>query len=116
MAIAFIRGTLTRDPYFKAGEETAFAAGTVKETYKDRSGEERIGGYHDVVAFGDEAQAFALYEEGDEIEVKASVRYRADKRFVNVNDETKNPFTAQFVIMTILSKRESSDEDPFDGA
>lgn len=118
MAIAFVRGEITRDPYFKAGDDTAFAACTVKETYTDRTGEERIGGYHDVVAFGDEAQALALLEAGDSIEIKASIRYRADKRYHLENDKKKNPFLAQFVIMEILNSEaggasEDEDEDPF---
>lgn len=118
MAIAFLRGTMTRDPYFKAGDNTAFAACSIKETYTDRSGEERLGGYHDIVAFGDDAQQLALYSEGDQLDVKASIRYRADNRFVHINDSDKNPFTAQFVIMEFLSGGPSisEEEDPFAGA
>ena len=119
MAIAFLRGTVTRDPYFKAGENTAFAACSIKETYIDRSGEEKLGGYHDIVAFGDEAQQLALYTQGDELDVKASIRYRADNRFVHESDPEKNPFTAQFVVMEILSNNASGlddDDDTFAGA
>lgn len=119
MAIAFLRGTMTRDPYFKAGDNTAFAACSIKETYTDRSGEERLGGYHDIVAFGDDAQQLALYSEGDQLDVKASIRYRADNRFVHINDSDKNPFTAQFVVMEFLSggpSEAADEEDPFAGA
>ena len=115
MAIAFVRGNLTRDPYFKAGEQTPFAACTIKETYQDKNGETQVGGYHEVVAFGDEAQALALLTEGDALEIKASIRYRADKRFVSEKDKSKNPFAAQFVVMQIISSshEDSEDEDPF---
>lgn len=126
MAIAFIRGTVTRDPFYRAGESTPFCALSLKETYKDRSGEERISGYHDVVAFGDDAQRLALLNQGDELEVKTSVRYRADKRFVSTQDPEKNPFVAQFVVMEVLSgggrpqgnrlEIDDSEEDPFAGA
>ena len=112
MAIAFVRGTITRDPYFKVGEDTAFAACTVKETYKDRGGNEQVGGYHDVIAFGDEAQQLAALPAGSQIEIKASVRYRADKRYKD--DNGKNPFNAQFVIMEVLSSEAAeAEEDPF---
>ncbi|MCA1807712.1 MAG: hypothetical protein LC687_07685 [Actinobacteria bacterium] len=125
MAIAFVRGTLTRDPFVKFPEDssgTAFAACSVKETYTDRKGEERLGGYHDVIAFGEDAQRLALLEGGDELEVKASIRYRADKRFEGTNDRTKNPFTAQFVVMEFLEgtsdggQAPDEDEDPFPDA
>lgn len=120
MAIAFLRGTVTRDPYFKAGENTPFAAVSVKETYTDRTGEERIGGYHDVVAFGEDAQSLAILTQGDELEVKASIRYRPDKRFVSTQDSDKNPFTVQFVVMEILSTSGATapaeEDDPFAGA
>lgn len=117
MAIAFVRGTITRDPYFRVGETTPFAACTVKETYTDKSGKEQLGGYHDVVAFGEEAQALAALGAGSTVEVKASVRYRPDKRFVGRDDESKNPFLAQFVVMEILNSSGASaaedEEDPF---
>lgn len=128
MAIAFIRGTVTRDPFFRPGESTPFCALSLKETYTDRSGEERLSGYHDVVAFGDDAQRLALLNAGDELEVKTSVRYRADKRFVSTQDSDKNPFVAQFVVMEILSSNGASnrprtqieeiseEDDPFAGA
>lgn len=116
MAIAFVKGTVTRDPYFKSGENTPFCALSVKETYVDRTGEERLGGYHDIVAFGEDAQRLAVLSEGDEVEVKASIRYRADKRFVSVRDEDRNPFMVQFVVMEILSETGGAaddEEDPF---
>ena len=120
MAIAFIRGHLNRDPFVKEPADasgTLFAACSVKETYRDRNGEERLGGYHDVIAFGDEAAELALLEEGDELEVKASIRYRPDRRSVDDND--RNPFTTQFVVMEFLNSPELDDEvedDPFAGA
>lgn len=124
MAIAFIRGKLSRDAFFKApeGDGVAFAACSVKETYVDRTGEERLGGYHDVVAFGEDAQRLGLLEEGDELSVKASIRYRADKRYVSTQDKEKNPFTTQYVVMEFLDGtgegrlelgEDESDEDPF---
>jgi len=119
MAIAFLNGHLTRTPFFKEGDSTNFAACTVKETYVDRNGEERVAGYHDVIAFDENAQRLALFDEGDEINLKANIRYRADKRFVNVDNDEKNPFTAQFVLMEVLSSRSqdnNEDEDPFAGA
>jgi len=117
MAIAFIRGTITRDPFFKTGENTTFAACTLKETYTDRSGEERLAGYHDVVAFDEDAQKLAVYSQGNELEVKASIRYRADKRFQHEDDPNKNPFNAQFVVMEFLNApSEEEEDDPFAGA
>jgi len=127
MAIAFIRGTVTRDPFFRTGDSTPFCALSLKETYKDRNGEERLSGYHDVVAFGEDAQRLALLNQGDELEVKTSIRYRADKRYVSTQDETKNPFSAQFVVMEVLSSSQGAPEssrlsisdvedDPFAGA
>jgi hypothetical protein len=118
MAIAFLRGTITREPYFQNGEQTAFAACSIKESYRDRTGEERIGGYHDVIAFGDDAQRLALMTPGTELEVKASIRYRADKRYISTDNPDKNPFLAQFVVMEFLSSKPgngsvSREEDPF---
>jgi|OM-RGC.v1.028442255 hypothetical protein len=117
MAIAFIRGTVTREPYFKAGDKTPFAALSLKETYTDREGEERLGGYHDIVAFGEDAQRIAVLNVGDELEVKANIRYRPDKRFVSTQDSERNPFMAQFVVMEVLSTSgaEPEEDDPFDG-
>lgn len=103
MAVAFIRGEVVRDPFFRDGDNTPFAAVTVKETYKDRSGEERLGGYHDLIAFGDDAKRLALYGVGDSVDIKASIRYRADTRYVSTQDPSKNPFMAQYVIMEFLS-------------
>lgn len=119
MAIAFLRGTISREPYFQTGENTAFAACSIKETYKDRTGTERVGGYHDVVAFGDDAQRLALFPVGSELEIKASIRYRADKRYSMDGNSEKNPFVAQFVVMEFLSSSPariesiSPEEDPF---
>jgi single-stranded DNA-binding protein len=116
MAIAFIRGTLSRDAFFRNGESTPFTALSVKETYKDRDGEEKLAGYHDVVAFGPTAQRLALLKAGDQVDVKANIRYRADKRFQSTIDPDKNPFVAQFVVMEINSMSASDgsmDEDPF---
>lgn len=114
MAIAFIRGTLTRDPYFTKGDSTSFTAFTIKETYT-KNGEEQLGGYHDVVAFDSLAQELAALNQGDRVELKTSIRYRADKRFVSTKDKEKNPFMAQFVVMELLSKETNSsdDDDPF---
>lgn len=106
MAIAFVRGELARDAYYQpedpSQDKMAFAACSVKETYVDRTGEERLGGYHDVIAFGDLARRLGVLEKGDEVSVKASIRYRADRRFVSTQDKEKNPFTAQFVVMDFL--------------
>lgn len=116
MAIAFIRGTLARDAYFRNGESTTFTALSIKETYKDKDGEEKLAGYHDVIAFGDTAQRLAILKAGDLLDVKTSIRYRADKRFVSTQDKDKNPFAAQFVVMEINSMSASDgsmDEDPF---
>lgn len=102
MAVAFIRGEVVRDPFFRSGDNTTFAAVTVRETYKDRSGEDRIGGYHDLIAFGDDAKRLALYGVGDNVDVKASIRYRADNRYVSTQDSSKNPFMVQYVVMEFL--------------
>lgn len=119
MAIAFVKGQLTRDPFFREGDKADFAACSLKEVYTDRSGEERLGGYHDVVAFGDNAHLLAALEEGDTLEVKANIRYRPDDRFVHKNDENKNPFVTQFVVIDVQSSSSSAedeDDDPFAGA
>jgi len=116
MAIAFIRGTLARDAYFRNGESTTFTALSVKETYKDKDGNEQLAGYHDVVAFGPTAQRLALLKAGDQIDVKTSIRYRADKRFQMPDNADKNPFVAQFVVMEINSMSASDgsmNDDPF---
>jgi hypothetical protein len=116
MAIAFIRGTLSRDAYFRNGETTPFTALSVKETYVDKSGQEQLAGYHDVVAFGPIAQRLALLKSGDQIDVKATIRYRADKRFQMTDNPDKNPFVAQFVVMEINSMSASDgsmNDDPF---
>jgi len=117
MAIAFINGNAARDAFFKEGDNTEFAALTVKETYKDRNGDEQVGGYHDIIAFGTDAKRLALVEEGDPISVKASIRYRPDKRFVSTQDEEKNPFMPQYLIMEFLESRQpaksNNDDDPF---
>lgn len=116
MAIAFIRGTLSRDAYFRNGESTPFTALSVKETYSDKDGQEQLAGYHDVVAFGPLAQRLALMKAGDKIDVKTSIRYRADKRFRSEENPDKNPFVAQFVIMevqSITSQSAGQDDDPF---
>jgi single-stranded DNA-binding protein len=116
MAIAFIRGTLSRDAYFRNGEATAFTALSVKETYTDKNGQEQLAGYHDVVAFGELAQKLALMKAGDKIDVKTTIRYRADKRFRSEENPDKNPFVAQFVIMelqSLSSQSVSHEDDPF---
>jgi single-stranded DNA-binding protein len=113
MAIAFIKGELTRTPYFKDGDSTMFAACTLKETYVDREGVERLSGYHDVVAFGPEAQQLALYDQGDTVDVQANIRYRADNRFVGRDDPEKNPFVVQYVVMKIKGGAKDVNEDPF---
>lgn len=124
MAIAYVKGNLARDAYIKTGggDKTHFAAVSLKETYKDRTGEERLGGYHDVVAFGDDALRLGVLEKGDHLSVKASIRYRPDQRFVSKQDEDKNPFVTQFVVMEFLDgsgegRLELSDDeeedDPF---
>lgn len=102
MAVAFIRGEVVRDPFFRSGDNTTFAAVTVRETYQDRTGESRIGGYHDLIAFGDDAKRLALYGVGDNVDVKASIRYRADNRYVSTQDSSKNPFMVQYVVMEFL--------------
>lgn len=111
MAIAFVRGTLTRDPFVSEGGKTLFAACSLKETYKDKSGETKLGGYHDVVAFGDLAQQIGALEQGDELEVKANIRYRPDERFVSKQDEKRNPFQVQFVVMDVISASPGDDEE-----
>lgn len=123
MAIAYVKGNLARDAYFKQGGEgkVNFAACSLKETYKDRSGEERLGGYHDVVAFGEDALRLGALEKGDHLSVKASIRYRPDQRFVGKQDEDKNPFVTQFVVMEYLDGsgeerlevQDEEEEDPF---
>lgn len=119
MAIAYVSGQLTRDPFFRDGEKTPFCGLNLKETYTDNKGEERLGGYHDVVAFGEQAQELAALEQGDYLEVQATIRYRPDKRFVSTQDSEKNPFAVQFVVRQILKSEaagETGDEpDPFEG-
>ncbi|MCA1800616.1 MAG: single-stranded DNA-binding protein [Actinobacteria bacterium] len=115
MAIVFVKGELTRDPYYKVGEKTPFAATSIKETYFV-DGEERLGGYHEIVAFGEEAQRIGILRKGDTLDVKANLRYSPDKRYVSTRDESKNPFMAQLVVMSITSTTsadEDDDEDPF---
>ena len=117
MAIAFVKGVVQRTPYFTADKSTPFAALTLKETYIS-NGEEKLGGYHDIVAFGDEAQEIGALQKGDLLDVKCNIRYRADKRFVDPKDNTKNPFAVQFVVMSIQSSSHAEDdgldeEDPF---
>lgn len=116
MAIAFIRGTLARDAYFRNGDVTPFTALSVKETYVDKNQQEQLAGYHDVIAFGELAQRLGLLKAGDKIDVKTSIRYRPDKRFVSTENPDKNPFSAQFVIMevqSLTSESGSINEDPF---
>ena len=116
MAIAYVSGHLTRDPYFRVGENTPFCGLNLKETYQDRNGEERLGGYHDVVAFGEEAQRLAALSQGDYVEVQATIRYRPDDRFVSKRDNEKNPFAVQFVVREIIkadAPEVSEEEDPF---
>lgn len=121
MAIAYINGTLTREPFYRASEDKMpFCGLNVKETYRDKNGEERLGGYHDVVAFGEQAQELAALSAGDYLEVQATIRYRPDKRFHAPGDEEKNPFTTQYVVRQILKKSDGAadmgaDEDPFPG-
>jgi hypothetical protein len=117
MAIAFLRGTVTRTPYFQPGETTPFAATTLKETYVDRSGEERNAGFHDLLAFGAHAEILAALPVGANVEVKANIRYRADKRYRHVDEPDRNPFMAQFVVMDFINydngAKVSKEEDPF---
>lgn len=115
MAIAFLKGTLSRDPIFKIGEKAPFAACTLKEVYTDRNGDEQFGGYHDVIAFGDQAQEIGAMSEGDSLEVQASIRYRPDKRYVSTRDSEKNPFMVQYVVQKIVS-RSGGEDDPFSDA
>jgi hypothetical protein len=57
---------------------------------------------------------------GTELEIKASIRYRADKRYTHSDNPDKNPFIAQFVVMEFLGSKPGSrplnvtpEEDPF---
>jgi single-stranded DNA-binding protein len=100
MAIAFMKGTLTRDPYTKSGGQSDFTAFKIVETYTQR-GEQKIAGYHDIVAFDDMARRAADFRSGDQVEIKANIRYRADNRYTD--SQNKNPFVAQFVIMEVLN-------------
>lgn len=111
MAIAFVKGTLTRDPFVREGEKALFAACSLKETYTDRDGETKLGGYHDVVAFDEHARQIGALEEGDTLEVKANIRYRPDTRFVNKQDSEKNPFQVQFVVMDVISTSANGGDD-----
>jgi single-stranded DNA-binding protein len=109
MAIAFMTGELVRNPYTKLEGGTPFAACTLHETYKGRDGQVRTSGYHDVVAFDDLAQQLGALGAGDRVEIKTSVRYRADSRFEN--REGKNPFVAQFVIQEITNVTRGASND-----
>jgi single-stranded DNA-binding protein len=101
MAQVVITGTVTRQPYYKEGD-TPFAACTLNETYVDRrSGETKSAGYHDIVAFDDEARVLANLGPESRVTVTANIRYRADKRFVSTKDPSKNPYMVQYVVTKV---------------
>lgn len=116
MAIAFINGEITRT-FLRAEGDNPFFACTVKETYTDRNGEVRNGGYHNVVAFGEEALELGVVDEGDTVDLQTRISYRPDERFTDEND--KHPYQASFIVQKVnrVTRADAAeiddDEDPF---
>ena len=115
MAIAFVNGEVQR-VFVKTDGKTPFFATTLKETYTDKDGEERLGGYHNVVAFGEEALEMGTAEEGDHVDVQCRVSYREDDRFEDDNE--KHPYMVSFVVqkvnrITPANNNVDDEDDPF---